>query len=199
MYGVRPGWLWLALATAGCVGTVGNSAGPGPGSQPPKGGGDPTIPGTGNGAGGSGVPVGSGCQEGAPIVTAVRRLTGEEYASTLRDLLGEAQRMAVVAFPKDDTGDGVPDPRSLIVTPAWAANAMEAAESAAKLAVANLPALLPCNPAGAEQACARQFAQSLTRRAFRRPPAPAELDALMKVYAVGAQGGGFPHGIEVLV
>jgi len=132
-------------------------------------------------------------------VTAVRRLTAEEYASTLRDLLGDAQRMAMVAFPKDDTDDGVPDPRTLIVSPAWAANAMEAAESAAKLAVANLTALLPCNPAGAEQACARQFAQSLTRRAFRRPSAPAELDALMKVYAVGAQGGGFAHGIEVLV
>jgi hypothetical protein len=151
------------------------------------------------GAGGSGVPAAGGCQEAAPAVTAVRRLTGEEYASTLRDLLGDAQKMAP-AFPKDDAGDGaLADPRTLIVSPAWAANAMEAAESAAKLAVANLTTLLPCNPAGAEQACARQFAQGLARRAFRRPAAATEVDALMKVYAVGAQGGGFARGIEVLI
>src|SRR5207247_4828864 len=46
---------------------------------------------------------------------------------------------------------------------------------------------------------ARQAAQTLGKRAFRRPLAQAEIDGLMKVYAVGAQGGGFSHGIELLV
>jgi len=132
-------------------------------------------------------------------VTAVRRLTRDEYASTLRDLLGDARGMVTVPFPKEGAGDDVlVDPRTLIVSPSWAANAMEAAEAAAKLAVANLPALLPCAPTGGE-ACARQFASTLGKRAFRRPLAPAEVDALMKVYAVGAEGGGFPHGIEVML
>src|SRR6185369_1929279 len=98
-------------------------------------------PGTGvtPGAGGAGIPAAGGCQEAAPAVTAVRRLTRDEYASTVRDLLGDAQRMAVVPFPKDEAGDDVvADPRTLIVSPSWAASAMEAAESVAKIAATNL-------------------------------------------------------------
>jgi hypothetical protein len=183
---------WLLLACGGCVGAVGD---PGGGGSPP-----PPSPGKGAGGGGnSAIPGGSGCQESAPVVTAIRRLTHDEYASTVRDLLGDAQRMVTVPLPKDDAGDEVAtDPRTLIVSPTWAENAMDAAEAAAKMAVANLGALLPCSSAGNE-ACARQFAQSLGKRAYRRPLAPAEVDGLMKLYAVGAQGGGFPHGIEVMV
>ena len=184
--------LWLLLATGGCVGAVGDGGGAS----------RPSPPGTGPraGAGGnSAIPGGSGCQESAPVVTAIRRLTRDEYSSTLRDLLGDAQRMVAVPLPKDDAGDEVAaDPRTLIVSPTWAGNAMDAAEAAAKMAVANLTALLPCSSAGNE-ACARQFAQSLGKRAFRRPLAPGEVDGLMRLYAVGAQGGGFSHGIEVML
>jgi hypothetical protein len=187
-----PVWMLASVGLAvGCVGSVGESVG----TDSPAGG-----KGSGMPPAAAGIPGGAGCQEAAPAVTALRRLTRDEYASTVRDLLGDAQRMAVVPFPKDDAGDDVvADPRTLIVTPSWAASAMEAAESVAKIAAADLAALLPCNPAGAEQACARQFAASLGKRAFRRPLAAAEVDALMKVYAVGAQGGGFPHGIEVML
>jgi hypothetical protein len=187
-----PVWVLASVGLAvGCVGSVGESVG----TDSPAGG-----KGSGMPPAAAGIPGGAGCQEAAPAVTALRRLTRDEYASTVRDLLGDAQRMAVVPFPKDDAGDDVvADPRTLIVTPSWAASAMEAAESVAKIAAADLAALLPCNPAGAEQACARQFAASLGKRAFRRPLAAAEVDALMKVYAVGAQGGGFPHGIEVML
>jgi hypothetical protein len=183
-----------SLALVGCVGTVGEADGVDskPGGAPGSG----TPP----GAGGAVIPGGGGCQEAAPAVTALRRLTRDEYTSTVRDLLGDAQRMATVPFPKDEAGDDVvADPRTLIVSPSWAASAMEAAESVAKIAMTNLTTLLPCNPGGGEQSCARQFATTFGKRAFRRPLAPTEVDALMKVYAVGAQAGGFPHGVEVML
>jgi hypothetical protein len=183
--------IWLA---AGCVGTVGDAR---PSPQAPRGAG--MGAGSGN-QGDPGLPVGAGCQESAPLVTALRRLTADEYANTVRDLLGDNQRTAALPFPKDDAGDGVfPDPRTLIVTPDWAANAMDAAEAAAKLAMANLTALLPCDPTTGADPCARQVAGALGKRAFRRPLATAEVDDLMKVYAVGAQNGGFAHGVELLV
>jgi len=47
-------------------------------------------------------------------------------------------------------------PDTLIVTESWAEQAIAAAEDAAKAAVARLPALLPCKPEGAEEACARR-------------------------------------------
>jgi hypothetical protein len=37
------------------------------------------------------------------------------------------------------------------------------------------------------------------RRAYRRPLEAAEVEGLMKVYAVGAQSGGFTHGVEVAI
>jgi hypothetical protein len=189
--------VWLLLASCGCVGTI---SGPTTGDSPPPPSGAGAAPGGVPVPAGPGIPGGSGCQERAPAVTAIRRLTRDEYRNTLGDLLGDAQRMVPAALPRDDAGDDVvTDPRTLIVSPDWAANAMEAAEAAARTAMANLTTLLPCNPASDEQACARQFAQSLGKRAFRRPLVPAEVDALMKVYAVGAQGGGFNRGVEVLV
>jgi hypothetical protein len=75
---------------------------------------------------------------------------------------------------------------------------MNAAEAAAKIAVAKLATLLPCDPAGGD-ACAQQFIASFGKRAFRRPLLPAEADGLMKVFALGAGQGGFPHGIELVV
>jgi hypothetical protein len=185
--------LGSAVCATACVGTV---DGPGRGDPPPVAG---ARPGAGPSAG-AGIAGGAGCQELAPRVTAIRRLTAEEYANTLRDLLGEGQRLGAVSLPKDEGGDDVfADPRTLIVTPMWAASAMDAAEAAARVAVGKMTGLAPCNPAGDEQACARQLAVSLGKRAFRRPLAPVEVDGLMKVYAVGASGGGHSRGVEVLV
>src|SRR6185369_16161296 len=111
---------------------------------------------------------------------------------------GDAKLAAGDQLPKDDLGDDAfANPRTLIVSPDWAASAMDAAEAAAK-AAAGMPAILPCNPASAgEAACARQFIESFGKRAFRRPLDPGEVTGLEKIYAVGARGGGFAHGIEV--
>jgi hypothetical protein len=191
--------LLFALAMSGCVGTVTDSAGA---SAPPtQAGPSGTSTGAGAPTGGSALlpSTGGGCQELAPPVTAARRLTRVQYANTLRDLVGDGKGMAAAQLPADDAGDDAfADPRTLIVSPDWAASAMNGAEAAAKVAVGNLATLLPCEPAGNEQLCARQFVSAFGKRAFRRPLDPAEVDGLMKVYALGAASG-FAHGFELVV
>ena len=51
-------------------------------------------------------------------------------------------------------------------------------------------------PANTELACARQILQTLTKRAYRRPSTPADLDRLMPFYTAGRAEGGFDVGIE---
>jgi mono/diheme cytochrome c family protein len=57
-----------------------------------------------------------------------------------------------------------------------------------------------CNPKGAAEArCARQIAENLARRAFRRPVTEADLSRLMPFYEAGRKEGDFDRGIERLV
>ncbi len=50
-----------------------------------------------------------------------------------------------------------------------------------------------------EQACARAIALKLARRAYRGYDTPADIDTLMKFYALGRQDGSFDLGIEALL
>src|SRR5213593_3755728 len=56
-----------------------------------------------------------------------------------------------------------------------------------------------CRPASAtqEEACAREIVTRLTRRAYRRPTTPEDLESLMGFYQEGRKGGTFEDGIEV--
>src|SRR5688572_11940834 len=60
--------------------------------------------------------------------------------------------------------------------------------------------LYVCDPKVAgEAACAKQIAENLVRRAFRRPVAAADLARLMPFYDAGRKEGDFDRGIERLV
>jgi len=48
-----------------------------------------------------------------------------------------------------------------------------------------------------EEACAREIVTRLTRRAYRRPTTPEDLESLMGFYQEGRKGGTFEDGIEV--
>jgi hypothetical protein len=50
-----------------------------------------------------------------------------------------------------------------------------------------------------EQPCAREIASALARRAYRGFGTPADVDTLMKFYALGRQDGSFDEGVEALV
>ena len=57
-----------------------------------------------------------------------------------------------------------------------------------------------CDPKAADESrCARQIAQNLARRAFRRPVADTDLARLMPFYEAGRKEGDFDRGIERLV
>jgi hypothetical protein len=58
-----------------------------------------------------------------------------------------------------------------------------------------------CDPkAKGESACARQIAENLARRAFRRPVTAEDMNRLMPFYETGRQNGGtFDQGIEQVV
>jgi hypothetical protein len=58
-----------------------------------------------------------------------------------------------------------------------------------------------CHPeantvASSQLACARRILQTLTRRAYRRPSTPADVDLLVPFYNAGRAEGGFDMGIE---
>ena len=58
-----------------------------------------------------------------------------------------------------------------------------------------------CRPQqpSAEQACAHEIAVALARRAYRGFATAADVDTLMKFYALGRQDGSFDEGIEAVV
>ena len=57
-----------------------------------------------------------------------------------------------------------------------------------------------CDPTAADEArCAKQIAENLARRAFRRPVAEADVTRLMPFYEAGRKEGDFDRGIERLV
>jgi hypothetical protein len=58
--------------------------------------------------------------------------------------------------------------------------------------------ILSCRPASSreELPCARRIVESLVRRAYRRTPAPTDLDHVMMFYDEGRREGGFDNGIQ---
>jgi hypothetical protein len=164
------------LALAGCAGDIGNEpAGP-----------RPTVPG------------GYACR-GAhdPGPTPFRRLTRDEYDHTVRDLLGDTTQPGR-AFPPDEAlgSFGAGTAVSLLQTELYAS----AAETLAANAVADLPALLPCDPAiVGEDACAREFVAQFGRRAYRRPLDDGEIETLFGLYAATAPLDGFAASIELVI
>ena len=132
-----------------------------------------------------------------PGPTPFRRLTRDQYDNTVRDLLGDTTRPAR-DFPPDETigGFGSGTAVSLLQTEQY----MSAAELLAANAVADLPSLLPCDPATAgEDACARDFIEDFGLRAWRRPLDASEVDGLFGLYASTKELDGFAASIELVV
>jgi hypothetical protein len=113
----------------------------------------------------------------------LRRLTRREYNNTVRDLLGDTSNPAD-SFPPDSDASFL-FRRAGLVSSQDALVLRSAAESLAAKAVGNLKALLPCDPASGEAACARQFVEQFGMRAFRRPLVTAERDRLVGLYETG--------------
>jgi hypothetical protein len=203
------GWgvlLAAAFVAAACSGSVEGgrppSSDPGGGATPGKpGGGRPggsTNPGTspdpGNGSTTNPIPVPPSVNAG---VAPLRRLTSEQYRNTVRDLLGVQETVQASALPGDDSiADRFP---SNVVSPVKSIDLdryADAADQLAAKAVANLAALVPCDPKAGDATCADKFIASFGKRAYRRPLAPAEIERLKKVYTAG---GTFTDGVQLVI
>jgi len=132
--------------------------------------------------------------------TPLRRLTRFEYANTVKHLLNVSTDFTR-DIPVDEVTDGFSNNAGVLtVSPLHAEKYVLAAEAAAKEAVANLASLAPCDAtAKGEETCAREFARSFGRRAFRRPTTPEDEQLLMGAYNVGRTGGSYAEGLEVLI
>jgi hypothetical protein len=76
----------------------------------------------------------------------------------------------------------------------------DAATQLAAQARAKFSTLAPCaNPTSGGEACATTFLASFLPRAYRRPVAQRELDALLAVYRAGFDGSAYADGIEALI
>jgi hypothetical protein len=121
----------------------------------------------------------------------LRRLTHDEYAATLSDLLGVTIDPA--RFPPDDAGlRSVRADRA--VAGLLADKYREVAEDAA--ALANLVQLVPCSLSEGTSACAATFIEDFGLRAFRRPLSHEEIQRYLDFYAEIAVEDGFVGAIR---
>jgi hypothetical protein len=166
-------------------------------------------PGAGGGGGGSSLIDIDPCTPTVVVGTApMRRLSHDELRYSLEDLFAQPALTPVV---ETQVSSLLADPTSLgfknsaefnTVQSVLAQQYMDAAEQYATTATsaANLTALLPCNPAGNEAACAAQFIQTFGARFYRRALDSDETAAYQKVYdSARAQGYDFTTGIQWLV
>lgn len=158
------------------------------------------------GNGGTVVPPGptqTECQMGAlaPGRIPLRRLNAVEWNNTVTALLGNSQNLANT-FPPDEVGPGgfTNNGDALRIDGLLVERNRDGAEVLSLAAVADLPRLLGCDPAGAnETACVTQFIQSFGRRAFRRPLATTEMQRLLALYQAERTAGTVQDGVSLLV
>ena len=182
---MRSTFLATALLAAACTGDI-ISANGGPGPSPGPGRIDPSDPGVA-------YALPSCDPAAAPPATELQRLTREQLAATLSDLLGPGIDLTtyLTQLPAEDFSRGVEsfDNR---YTQLHAEVLLELAVGASTQATssnARLDALLSryatCTSANVTDACARQLIAGFGRSAWRRPLAPAEVDTVFTAYQTG--------------
>ncbi|MDB5296049.1 MAG: hypothetical protein JWO31_2032 [Phycisphaerales bacterium] len=135
----------------------------------------------------------------------IRRLSRVEYGNTLHDLFGVDPQISR-DLPDEVFGAGYTNSLSPLLMEQYLAVANEvlnrvmAPSGAPPTAVQRR--LLGTDPdAGADRrAAARDVARSLARLAYRRPPSEAEIDVLLRVFALASdQGKSYPEALRLMV
>lgn len=115
----------------------------------------------------------------------MRRLTHSQYNNTIRDLLGDASRLAD-QFPPEDFVNGFRNQyMAQSTSPLLAESYSMAAEKLAKNAFlgGDSKNLIPCKPKKIDDAeCRERFLSQFGRRAFRRPLSTVELARYSKLF-----------------
>jgi hypothetical protein len=132
------------------------------------------------------------CETILPGPRLLRRLTHSEYRATVRDLLGVE---LAPSFTADEIVEGFDnDSEALIVSPLYADQAREAAESISQQVA--LASLLPCDPTAGNETCARTFLESFGLKTFRRPLEQHEVTRYLDLHRTISTTEGFESGIR---
>src|SRR5262245_13725107 len=115
----------------------------------------------------------------------LRRITRFEYGRTISDLTGVPASVAEQLPPDEETlgFDDIADAYS--VSSLHVARYLDVAEQAAAMLTADaarLTAGAGCDPTTGDTACLASFVAGFGRRAWRRPLAPDELQAMQQIY-----------------
>ncbi len=142
------------------------------------------------------VSVGPVCEDEAPSARLVRRLSRQEYANTVRDLLGVVPTVALAADASVDGYDN--DAATLSVGAVLADQLRIAAEEIATEAVGyHWSQMMPCTDETRE--CALRFVTDVGKKAYRRPLGESEIEAHMAFYDEIAAEDGFRESIRWLL
>jgi mono/diheme cytochrome c family protein len=135
----------------------------------------------------------------------IRRLSRVEYGNTLHDLFGVDPQIAH-DLPDEVFGAGYTNSLSPLLMEQYLAVANEVVDriiappGAVPTAMQKTLFGVDPGPKGDRQAAARKVAQPLARRAYRRPPSEAEVDLLMRVFALGTdQGKSYPEALGLML
>jgi hypothetical protein len=179
-------------AGVGCTGSIDgiNS----PGIAPITG----TGPTAGTSDGGSSI---GACSAGAVLVggTPLQRLTAQQYANSVRDLLGVSDVRASNLAADEKLGTFAANIHAGL-SDLGADQYMRSAEAVARasLARATWDVLVPCDHGVlGDEACAGQFIEKFGKRAYRHPLAVDEVTRYKALYTAFASSG-YDNGIRVV-
>jgi len=133
------------------------------------------------------------------------RLTHTQYDHTVRELLKLPDVTPSVEFIDDPAFSGFTNnAAALLVSDRLARDYRRAAESLTELITPEkMAALVPCDVATGDPACARAFVEQFGKRAFRRPLTQGEVNAYAALFGRGdgkfASGTPFEQGVRHVI
>lgn len=212
-------WLSLVLAACACSGVIGESDNAGNAHNAPGPGGT-SVGGPGTGAPGNpGAPGGPASPAGpmspgtpppglAPLPTCgsvdtafapLRRLTRDQWANAIRDLLTLTARPSSSALSPDETVGAFRSNTVSAATDLMITQYMEEADRVVRANVTRLEGLVPCDRAATgDDACATQFIDRFGLRAYRRPLAADEKTRYSALYNA-YKAAGVAEGLRMVV
>jgi hypothetical protein len=152
----------------------------------------------GTGAAGGGVDLPPGTQPPSLLPAGIRRLTNAEFEASVRALLGVGLPAEAI-FPPDARQDGFTRNDAQRVDPVFAKQVASVAAALGENAKTRAAELAPCPETPATESCARSFVESYGARAYRRQLTSDEVEGLLGVYRVGAEGSTYADGIGLVV
>ena len=172
------------------------SAGSGSGSGSSSGSGS----GSGSGSAGSGTlgSAGSGDVSSPLLPARIRRLSNAEYENSARAVVGTSDPVTT-DFAPDTRQSGYTLNDAQRVDSVLVKQISSAASKLAAQVRSKLDTLAPCaNPTAGGEACAKTFIQAFASHAFRRPLGDDEVQKLVDLFHVGADGATYADGIELV-